>query len=102
MQQGNVKLLDRNSAVEAIKNLNEEDLLLVNRLIIERLKLISQAKSIRLMADFSSGDRIWFHGPDGQSKKGTILRLNKKTASIRTGDGHTWNVHPGFLKKESI
>ena len=100
MQHGNAKLLDRDSAIEAIKNLNEADLLFLNQLIIERLKLISQAKSIRLMADFSAGDRICFQGPDGQLKKGTILRLNKKTASIRKDDGHMWNVHPGFLRKE--
>jgi hypothetical protein len=26
-----------------------------------------------------------------------VLRLNKKTASIRTDDGQRWNVYPGFL-----
>lgn len=100
MQPENVKVLDRNSVVEAIKNLNEADLSFLNHLIVERLKLISQAKSTRLMADFCAGDRICFQGPDGQLKKGIILRLNKKTASIRTDDGHMWNVHPGFLRKQ--
>lgn len=102
MQPGNAKLFDRNSAVDAIKNLTEADLRFLNQLIIERLKLISQAKSTRLMADFCAGDRVCFQGPDSQLKKGIILRLNKKTASIRTDDGHMWNVHPGFLKKERI
>ena len=94
-----VRLFDRNSAVDAINNLNEDDLLYLNRIIIERLKLISQAKSTRLMAGFAAGDRVSFQGPDSHLKKGIILRFNKKTASIRTDDGHLWNVHPGFLKK---
>jgi hypothetical protein len=50
MKSGSVKIIDRLSAVEAIKRLNKDDLLFLNRLIVERLKLISQAKSTMLMA----------------------------------------------------
>jgi len=42
MKPGSVKIVDRVSAVEAIKRLGEEDLLFLNRLIVERLKFISQ------------------------------------------------------------
>lgn len=58
MKPGSVKIIDRISAVEAIKRLNEEDLLFLNRLIVERLKLISQAKSTSLMASFTKGDWV--------------------------------------------
>jgi hypothetical protein len=27
-----------------------------------------------------------------------VLRLNKKTISIATDDGHQWNVAPGLLR----
>ena len=37
MKPDRVKIVDRVSAVEAIKRFNEEDLLLLNRLIVERL-----------------------------------------------------------------
>ena len=37
MKTDSVKIVDRLSAVEAIKRLNEEDLLFLNRLIVERL-----------------------------------------------------------------
>ena len=43
MKPGTVKILDCVSAVEEIKRLNKEDLLFLYRLIVERLKLISQA-----------------------------------------------------------
>lgn len=100
MKPGSVKIFDRVSAVEAIKRLGEDDLLFLNQLIIERLKLISQAKSTSLMAAFNIGDQVSFRASDGQEIKGVVLRLNKKTVSIDTGDGHRWNVAPGLLRLE--
>jgi hypothetical protein len=98
MNPGSVKIVDRVSAVEAIKRLNEEDLLFLNRLIVERLKLISQARSTRLMVRFTRGDRVGFQAPDGRKLEGMVLRLNKKTVSVATDDGHQWNVAPGLLR----
>ncbi|WP_222105201.1 hypothetical protein [Denitromonas halophila] len=97
MKPGSVKIVDRVSAIEAIKRLNEDDLLFLNRLIVERLKLISQAKSTMLMGSFTVGDRVGFQAADGQGLEGIVLRLNKKTVSIVTDDGHQWNVAPGLL-----
>lgn len=98
MRSKGVKIVDRVSAVEAIKRLNEDDLCFLNRLIVERLKLISQARAIALMANFTKGDRVCFQAPDGQMIEGIVLRLNKKTISITTDDGHRWNVSPGLLR----
>jgi hypothetical protein len=98
MKPGNVKIIDRLSAVEAIKRLGEEDLLFLNQLIVERLKLISQARSTSLMANFTVGDRVCFQAPDGRTLEGIVLRLNKKTVSVATDDGHQWNVAPGLLR----
>ncbi len=98
MKPGSVKIVDRVSAVEAIKGLNEEDLLFLNRLIVERLKLISQFRSTSLMVRFTRGDRVVFQAPDGRTLEGIVLRLNKKTVSIATDEGHQWNVAPGLLR----
>ncbi|ORJ60239.1 hypothetical protein [Geothermobacter hydrogeniphilus] len=98
MTPGSVKIFDRVSAVEAIKRLSEDDLLFLNRLIVERLKLISQAKSTSLMAGFSIGDRVGFQDNDGREIQGRVLRLNKKTVSIAADDGHRWNVAPALLR----
>jgi len=91
------ELVDRAGAVEAIRRMSEDDLRFLNRLIVERLKLIGQARSTSMLARFSVGDRVGFASPSGQRKVGVIIRLNKKTASIATDDGQHWNVHPGFL-----
>ena len=92
-----VELVDRAAAVETIRRMNEEDLRFLNRLIVDRLKLLGQARSTVMLARFSVGDRVSFQGTAGQRKAGVIIRLNKKTASIATDDGQQWNVHPGFL-----
>ncbi len=100
MKPGSVKIVDRVSAVEAIKRLDEDDLLFLNQLIVERLKLISQARSTTLMAAFHIGDRVSFETEDDQVIHGEVLRLNKKTVSIKTDGGHRWNVAPGLLRLE--
>ena len=90
-------MVDRAAAIEAVRRMNEEELRFLNRLIVERLKLISQARSTSMLAHFSLGDRVGFPSTSGERKLGVIIRLNKKTASIVTDDGQHWNVHPSFL-----
>jgi hypothetical protein len=91
------ELVDRAAAAETIRRMNEDDLRFLNRLIVERLKLMHQARSTAMLARFSVGDRVSFQSTSGERKVGVIIRLNKKTASIATDDGQQWNVHPGFL-----
>jgi hypothetical protein len=91
------ELADRAEAAEAIRRMSEEDLRFLNRLIVERLKLIHQAHSTAMLARFTLGDRVSFPSSTGERKAGVIVRLNKKTASIVTDDGQQWNVHPAYL-----
>jgi hypothetical protein len=97
----NKNSLDRSRAVEEIKKMGEDDLIFLDRVIADRLNLIAQAKSTVLMAEFHAGERVCFQEKAGVMKSGVMIRLNRKTASIRTDDGYLWNVFPGFLKRES-
>ena len=94
--------MDRAAAAETIRSLGEDDLRFLNRLIVDRLKLIHQARSTVMLANFGVGDRVRFPTNAGDEKTGVIIRLNKKTASIVTDDGHRWNVHPIFLTAEAL
>lgn len=87
----------REGAAEVIRQLGEDDLLYLNRLIVDRLKLIAQARSTVALAHFGVGDRVTFLSPSGERKVGHIVKLNRKTASIETDDHHRWMVHPGAL-----
>ncbi|MFO7898308.1 MAG: hypothetical protein R6V58_04520 [Planctomycetota bacterium] len=89
---------NRAAVAEAILAMGEDDLRYLNRLIVERLKLIAQARSTVLMAQFSTGDCVTFRSPNGEQKHGVVLRLNKKTVSVQTDDGHRWRIAPGFLE----
>ena len=90
--------LDIPKVEDFIKQLNEQELRYLNRLIVDRLNILSQVKSSVKMAAFHNGQRVSFVDSDGLERKGHIIRLNKKTASITTDDGHQWNVAPGLLR----
>jgi hypothetical protein len=83
MNPGDIKIIDRLSAVEAIKRLNEEDLRFLNNLIVERLNLISQARATSLMTRFTKGDRVTFAASDGRIIQGAVLRLIREARNIQ-------------------
>jgi hypothetical protein len=91
--------LDREAVVAAIRSMGEDDLRYLNRFIVDRIKLIAQARSTVMMARFSVGDRVEFPDRGGRTRRGVVTRLNKKTVSVRTDEGERWNVGPGFLKR---
>jgi hypothetical protein len=93
-----IKLLDKDSAIEAIQKLGVNDLRFLNSLIVERLKILYQMKSSIQMSSFSIGDKVNFQVSAGCVKRGIIHRLNKKTVTIITEDNHQWNVAPGLLR----
>jgi biotin-(acetyl-CoA carboxylase) ligase len=89
---------DRTRIESFIKDLGEEELRYLNRLIVERLKLIFQEKSTRSLSRFNLGESVRFPDHEGGVKTGRIVRLNKKTATILTTDGQNWKVSPGLLE----
>lgn len=95
-------LFDRAAAAEAVRRMNEDELRWLNRLIVDRLNLISQARSTAMLSQLAVGDRVQFQAPAGDQKSGIVVRLNKKTASIHTDDGQQWKVHPSFLTRLEV
>ena len=95
-------IVDRELFVQALRHMSEEDLLFLNRMVVERLNLLAQARSTVQLAQFAEGDRIEFTTSDGVIKQGVVVRLNKKTASLRTDDAQNWKVSPSLLRKFTI
>ncbi len=85
---------------EFIKKLGEKELRYINRLVVERIKLLVQQRSTDQMMKFNIGERVSFNASDGIKRSGVIIRINKKTISIDTQDGGYWNVAPGLLSHE--
>jgi hypothetical protein len=94
-------VLDRELFVQALRHMDEDDLLYLNRMVVERLNLLAQARSTVQLAQFAEGDRVEFTSNDGAIKRGTVLRLNKKTASVLTDDAQNWKVSPALLRKQA-
>lgn len=94
--------LDRELFVQALRHMGEEDLLFLNRMVVERLNLLAQAKSTVQLAQFAEGDRVEFTTQDGAVKHGVVVRLNKKTASLSTDDAQNWKVSPALLRKAAV
>jgi hypothetical protein len=48
--------------------------------------------------DFSCGEKVAFEDRYLQTLVGTIVRINQRTATIDTGDGHSWRVGFALLR----
>ena len=94
-------VVDREMFVQALRHMGEEDLLFLNRMVVERLNLLAQARSTVQLAQFAEGDRVQFTANDGTIKRGRVVRLNKKTASLLTDDGQNWKVSPALLRRQT-
>lgn len=51
------------------------------------------------MSIFNIGERVFWDGSNGVVHVGAIIRLNRKTISIKTGENGYWNVSPQLLIK---
>ena len=80
-----------------ITQLNEQELVTLNRQIVERLRFMRQVRTHARMMEFQVGDRVSFE-PDGRPTLfGVLVRYNKKTVTVLTEGGEQWNVAPSLM-----
>jgi hypothetical protein len=82
-----------------ISQLDEAQLVELNRRIVARLKHLQEARTHLQMLSFNVGDRVRFHPPGHDPKTGVIVKYNRKTVTVVTDDHHQWNVAPVFLSR---
>jgi hypothetical protein len=80
-----------------LTKLSEDELLELNRRIVERLQLMRSAKSLTQLARFSVGMLVEFDTDGGRTVSGTVARLNRQTATIVAASGR-WRVSPSRLR----
>jgi hypothetical protein len=76
----------------------EEELHHLNRLIVERLRLMNQVKAHRAMTQFRIGQRVRFSSRTGEFITGVLTKYNRKSVTVVTEHGSTWTVAPSFLQ----
>jgi hypothetical protein len=87
-------------ALSAIFKLDsEEELLKINRTLVDRLKTIRARESYIIKSSLNEGDEVTWVGRKG-SQRGSVIKIMRKYASIKTAQG-TWRVPMNMLKKTS-
>jgi len=79
----------------------EQELIELNRRVVERIRALRRESCASIMTEFAVDDRVSFHPESGHEVIGTVIRLNTKSVTIVSTDGHHWRVAPAFLKKAS-
>jgi len=80
-----------------IEKLSLEELLDLNRRIVRRIEYLHSLKTRAHLDRFEVGDRVSFQS-DGRAVEGIVVRVNRKTLSVKTKDTR-WNIHPRFVTK---
>ena len=81
-----------------LTRLSEEDLIDLNRRIVERLRLIRSARQLVQLARFTVGMQVEFATDDGRIVRGAITKLNRKTATVCCSPSGHWRVSPSLLR----
>lgn len=83
-----------------IEGLTFNELVALNRLTADRIRLMQKAHALVAMSQFGVGDRVSWYSQDGNKYTGEIIRINHKTASVKVSENSYWNVSPQLLQKE--
>lgn len=83
-----------------LKDLSYFELTILNKMVVNRIRLFQKAQALASMSQFNLGDRVSWQCMDGTIKTGIIFRLNQKTVSVKTADDGHWNVSPALLRRD--
>ena len=84
--------------LSALELLTEQELIQLNRVIVQRLRLMEQIRAHGQMINLRVGQSVLFTNTAGQTIRGTIARHNRKSVTVVTPDGNQWRVSPSLLR----
>lgn len=76
---------------------SEDELIDLNRRIVERLTSLRQRRCLEEMARFDIGDTVSFTPEAGRIVVGKVVRANAKTITVISTNGQRWRVSPTLL-----
>lgn len=80
-----------------IEKLSLEELVQLHRKICKRIRELNRARLFEELQDFEIGDEVSFNH-EGDIITGRIIRVNRKSLSVRTNKGD-WYVNPRNVTK---
>lgn len=80
--------------------LDHSDLMVVNSMVVQRLKLMDELLQLAARSQMQAGQRVTWTDRDGMLRQGRILRVNAKTVTVQEdGDPQGyWKVSASLLK----
>lgn len=66
-----------------LKELSERELVVLNKMVVERLRLMHKAESLLHMTKFNVGDRVSWTGSDGVVRSGISFASTIKRPRLR-------------------
>jgi hypothetical protein len=82
-----------------IEKLTGHELTVLNKMVVDRIRLINKADTLISFSKLNVGDHVSWNGSDGVVRKGIVIKLNHKTASVKVDEQSYWNVSPQLLRK---
>lgn len=79
-----------------IDGLSFEELLELNQRVVARLKMLESMQAHLEMMRFTPGQRVSFAHQGGRLM-GTVVKYNRKTVTVVTDNGQSWNAPPHLL-----
>ena len=80
-----------------VEKLSPEELYDLYRKVCRRINALQRSRMAEKLQEFDIGDEVSFEH-EGNIISGTVIRVNKKTLSVRTGGGN-WYVDPRSVTK---
>jgi len=82
-----------------IDKLTEAELIDLNNRVVERLRFLNEVRAHGEMLQFKIGDRVSFQPEGHPVVVGMLTRYNRKTVTVITDSGQSWNVAPRLLRQ---
>ena len=82
-----------------INNLTLEELYALNKKVVAQIKKLRSEEDRKIANDLSLGDIVSFKNKSGITERGVVIKVNKKTAKVKT-ESITWTISLALLKKE--
>jgi hypothetical protein len=86
---------------ETLNSLERSELITLNNMIIQRIKFLDDFTRFALNSQFYPGQKVSWIDRAGQVRFGKILRINRKTISIRENNDEAgiWKVSASLLTR---
>jgi hypothetical protein len=78
----------------------EAELVHLNRLVVERLRLMRQVRDHQTMIQFRVGQRVAFTTGSGEHVRGVLTKYNRRSVTVLADVGQSWTVAPGLLRHD--